>query len=351
MDGTTVLGTSAVAGNAAQLAVSVLTTGSHSLTAAYSGNANLAASSSAALVQRVNQAATSTLLSASSNPAIFGQSFTLSAVIAPVNGGSATGTVTFLNGAATLGSASVSGNVAQLVVGPGVLTLGAHSLTAKYLGDGNFLASTSSVLNESVTAAPTTTSLSTSVSPSVVGKSVTFTASVSSASAGTLAGTVKFFVDGSSTASASKTLSAGTAAFSTSSLAVGTHTVVATFTSSSGNFLGSTSNTLTQSISDFAVAVSPSSITVARSHSGSTTVTVSSIEGFTGDAALSCSGGTAKISCSVSTSSVTLDGINPQSATVTVTVAGNASTGSHTLTLQGVSGTLTRKATLNLTVN
>lgn len=351
MDGTTVLGTSAVAGNAAQLAVSVLTTGSHSLTAAYSGNANLAASASAALVQRVNQAATSTLLSASSNPAIFGQSVTLSAVIAPANGGSATGTVTFLNGAATLGSASVSGNVAQLVVGPGVLTLGAHSLTAKYLGDGNFLASTSSVLNESVTAAPTTTSLSTSVSPSVVGKSVTFTASVSSASAGTLAGTVKFFVDGSSTASASKTLSAGTAAFSTSSLAVGTHTVVATFISSSGNFLGSTSNTLTQAISDFAVAVSPSSITVARSHSGSTTVTVSSIEGFTGDAALSCSGGTAKISCSVSTSSVTLDGINPQSATVTVTVAGNAATGSHTLTLQGVSGTLTRKATLNLTVN
>jgi len=351
MDGSNVLGTAGVAGNAAQLAVSALATGSHSLTATYSGNANLAPSSSGALTQRVNQAATATSLSASSNPASYGQSVTLTATVAPANGGAATGTVTFLNGSATLGSASVSGNVAQLVVSAGVLTLGTHSLTAKYSGDSNFLASTSSVLSESVTAASTTTSLASSASPSVVGKSVTFTATVSSTSTGTIAGTVKFFVDGSSTASASKSLSGGSAAFSTSSLADGTHTVVATFTSSNGNFLGSTSTTLTQAISDFAVAVSPSSITVARLQSGSTTVTVTSIEGFTGDAALSCTGGTAKISCTVSTSSVTLDGVNPQSATVTITVASNAATGNHTLTLQGVSGGLTRKATLNLTVN
>jgi hypothetical protein len=351
MDGSNVLGTASVAGNAAQLAVSALAIGSHSLTATYSGNGNLAASSSGALTQRVNQAATSTSLSASSNPAIYGQSVTLTAAIVPANGGSATGTVTFLNGTATLGTATVSGDVAQLVVAAGVLTLGTHSFTAKYSGDSNFLASTSSALSESVTAASTTTSLATSASPSVVGKSVTFTATVSSTSTGTISGTVKFFVDGSSTASASKSLSGGSAAFSTSSLADGTHTVIATFASSNGNFLGSTSTTLTQAISDFAVAVSPSSITVARSQSGSTAVTVTSIEGFSGDTALSCTGGTAKISCSVSASSVTLDGINPQSATVTITVASNAGSGSHTLTLQGVSGGLTRKATLNLTVN
>ncbi|MBL0142903.1 MAG: Ig-like domain repeat protein [Betaproteobacteria bacterium] len=50
-----------------------------------------------------------------------------------IAGNAPTGTVTFRDGAATLGTAAVSGTTAQLVTS--TLAGGAHSLTASYAGD------------------------------------------------------------------------------------------------------------------------------------------------------------------------------------------------------------------------
>src|SRR5207247_9140460 len=58
------------------------------------------------------------------------------------------------------------------------LTVGSHSITARYNGDTNFSGSTSTALTQTVNKASTTTSLTSGTNPSVFGQSVTFTATV-----------------------------------------------------------------------------------------------------------------------------------------------------------------------------
>jgi len=88
----------------------------------------------------------------------------------------------------------------------------------------------------------TVTSLSSSINPSALGQTVTFTATVSG-SGGTPTGAVTF-KDGSTTLGTGM-LSGGTATFPTSSLAVGNHSITAVYGGDS-NFATSTSTTLTQ---------------------------------------------------------------------------------------------------------
>src|SRR5205823_7646465 len=77
------------------------------------------------------------------------------------------------------------------------LGVGGHVITASYGGDGNFDASASAALNQGVNQANTTTAVSASVTPSVFGEALTFTAAVSAVApgAGTPTGTVTFAID------------------------------------------------------------------------------------------------------------------------------------------------------------
>src|SRR5205823_1159861 len=86
------------------LTTSVLSAGSHSITAVYSADTNFNASTSGALSQVVKATSTTTLAS-SSNPSVFGQSVTFTATVSP---GTATGTVTFMDGASTLGTGTLA---------------------------------------------------------------------------------------------------------------------------------------------------------------------------------------------------------------------------------------------------
>jgi hypothetical protein len=126
---------------------------------------------------------------------------------------------------------------------------------------------------------------------------------------------------------------------------------VATFVSSNSNFQGSSSATLTQEISDFSISASPASLTVSRSHSGTYTLTLSPLSGFTGTVSLSCSSVPSHTTCSISPSQVTLSGTSSAQATVTITVSGGANTGNHTLTFKGTSGTVIHSTTGTLTIN
>ena len=58
------------------------------------------------------------------------------------------------------------------------LSVASHSITAVYNTDGNFSTSTSGTVTQVVNQASSTTSLASSVNPSVFGQSVTFTATV-----------------------------------------------------------------------------------------------------------------------------------------------------------------------------
>jgi RHS repeat-associated protein len=95
---------------------------------------------------------TSTALSSSAGTAALGQSITLTAT---VTGASPTGTVTFKDGGATIGSSAVTAGVAS--VSTGALALGGHTLSADYAGDTNNDPSTStgiSVVINAATAGP-----------------------------------------------------------------------------------------------------------------------------------------------------------------------------------------------------
>ena len=146
-DGVTTLGASPLSSGTATFSTGSLKSGLHSINAVYSGDSNFTGSS-ASLNQTVNQASTTLALTSSVNPSGFGQSVTFTATIMPQYGGQASGTITFKDGATTLGSAAVSGNAASLTTSG--LAVGTHSITAIYGGDSNFTGSTSTVLSQVV---------------------------------------------------------------------------------------------------------------------------------------------------------------------------------------------------------
>ena len=127
---------------------------------------------SAVLTQTVNQDSTTTKVTSSANPSVYGQSVTFTATVKAASPGSGTptGTVTFYDGSTNLGSGTLSGGTATLPTT--FFVVGSHSITAVYSGDPDFTASTSSALTQTVNQAATTTAVVSSVNPSVYGQSV-----------------------------------------------------------------------------------------------------------------------------------------------------------------------------------
>jgi hypothetical protein len=222
-----------------------LAVGSHSITAAYNGDANFSAAS-AALSQTINKDATSMTLSSSANPSVFGQSVVVTATVSSVapGAGTPTGTVSFSDGATSLGSANLANGQASFTLS--ALAVGSQSITASYAGDANFNSS-SSTMAQTVNKASTASTLTSSANPSTLSQSVTFTATVSAAAsgAGTPTGSVTFN-DGSNALATVPLNSNATATFSTSTLAVSSHSITAVYSGDS-NFNGSTGS-MTQSV-------------------------------------------------------------------------------------------------------
>lgn len=237
------IGTANVVSGIATISNSILSAGTHSLTAVYSGDGNFLSSISPSWSQAVNQAVTNTAVSSSANPAPFGQSVTFTATLTVVSGsGSATGTVSFFDGATLIGTSAVSGG--QATFSTSALSVGTHPIIASYNGDTNFTASTSSVLSQVINKGSTSTTVSSSSNPSTYGQNITLTGIVSVTSgAGTPIGSITFF-DGP-TSLGSATISGTTATLSLFNLAIGSHPITAVY-SGDNNFLTSTSASLNQ---------------------------------------------------------------------------------------------------------
>ena len=144
-DGVTPLGIGTLSGGMTMFTTSNLPRGSQSITAVYSGDSNFATSTSAVLNQAVNQANTTTTLVAVPTASVPGQTVTFTATVAPTSpaGGVPTGMVTFFDGSTTLGTVPLTTGSASYSTS--TLSIGSHSITAQYSGDGNdFMASTSS---------------------------------------------------------------------------------------------------------------------------------------------------------------------------------------------------------------
>jgi hypothetical protein len=131
-DGSTTLGSKSLANGSAMLVTQFTTSGTHSLTAAYGGDGSNPAITSDALSQTIaDRIATTTSLRSNASTIVVGQSMTLSAQV--VGGLGPTGTMTFNDGAITLGTAAVHGGEADLVTS--FSTAGTHTVTAIYSGD------------------------------------------------------------------------------------------------------------------------------------------------------------------------------------------------------------------------
>lgn len=187
-------------------------------------------------------APTTTTLAVTPNPAVNGQTITLTATVAAGLGATPTGTVTFKHASTVLGTGTISGGVAHLALT--TLPFGSSTLTATYLGATNILGSTSAGVVE-VYQQKTTTSLTSSQNPSVAGTSVTFTATVTPSISGTPLGSVQFY--NGATLLSTKPLSSGTATYSTTALPVGTGSIKAVY-EGYGAYAPSTSPTVSQSV-------------------------------------------------------------------------------------------------------
>jgi len=183
------------------------------------------------------------------------------------------------------------------------------------------------------------------------GSSAAYTVGVSSLNG--FAGTVSFSLSGLPS-------SVGTAAFSPATVtASGTSqlTVTTSATAPAGSYpltitgtSGATSHsvpiTLVVSARDFAVSVSPSSVTVYRGGTASYTVSISSTTGFTGSVSLSVSGLPHGASATFTPNPVA----SPGSSTLRVRTTSLTTRGTFTLRVRGSSGSLVHERSVTLTV-
>ena len=222
------------------------------ITAVYSGDANFNTFTTAIYALTVNATATSVSTPTSSAGAnyTYGTTTNYTAVVSPHPGAPAfTGTVQFFDGGIAIGAPVVpnasTGSVTSAAI---LLTAGAHTITAQFAGDGNYLPSASGQLSQNIAKAPSV--VSTPILTSGIAtpdSSVTFSATASPLSGGGVpTGTITFTIDGGVRPPAA--INAGGTASVTATFSAGSHTLSATYSGDS-NFLPSSSGTLAQPVS------------------------------------------------------------------------------------------------------
>ena len=249
MDGSTLLGTDNLSSSGvATISTSSLAAGTYRLTAKYDGNSASLASTSSAVSVTVTAAAqsTTTSLAATPNPVATGRALTLTAT---VKGStiSPTGTVSFMDGSTLLGTDNLSSSgVATLSTDS--LAAGTYHLTAKYAGNSTSLASTSSAVSVTVTAAAqsTTANLTAAPSPVAAGQPLVLSATVKGSEPNAPTGTVSF-MNGSTLLGTGNLNSSGVATLSTESLDAGTYRLTAEYAGSSTS-LASTSSAVSVTV-------------------------------------------------------------------------------------------------------
>jgi uncharacterized membrane protein len=102
---------------------------------------------------------------------------------------------------------------------------------------------------------------------------------------------------------------------------------------------------------DFTIAASPSSLTITQGSNGTSTITITSLNGFNSATTLSATGLPSGVTAAFSTNPVTPPANGTATSTLTLTASSSATTGAATVTITGVSGSTTHSTTIALTVN
>ena len=195
-----------------------------------------------------------------------------------------------------------------------------------------------------VQAGTTTTITSVSPNPALVDQAVTVSFFVAPPTGDTLTPSGTVTVKASTGESCTGAAPSGSCPLMFSTAA--TRTIAASYGGDS-NFTSSTSSSVSEQIVDFALSVSPGSETVSSGHDASYTLTVSSINGFSGIVSLTCSGGPVHSPCIVSPTSISVSG---SAANSTATLSQPQDHGTYTLTFAASYGGVTHTATGTLIV-
>jgi len=289
---------------------------------------------------------------------------------------SSTITITSLNGFS--GTVTLTDAVSPATSNPPVISLSTSSLT---LSSGGSAASTLSITTTSTTTSGSYTisvtgtsgSLSHSVSLSLsisqtadfslassasainilVGSSGTST--LTAASLGGFSGTISLSVSSGTglTATVSPTsLVLGSGGTATSTLTVSSGTIgnyTVTVTGTSGSLVHSVS--IAVIVSDFSISVNPSSLGLPRGSSGTSLITLTSLNGFTGTVTLSTTvSPTSGPRTSLSSSTVTLTSGGQSTSTLSVRAQHKTPIGGYTITVTGTSGSLSHSITITVNI-
>ena len=225
-DGGSTVATVDVNGGQAPFTTNYIATGSHAISASYSGDQYNAGSASATLTEQVITGVVSkTTLTTSGSPTFVGQAVTFTAKVTSGHGPIPDGElVMFYDGTTFLGSNVVSGGTTSYTTSS--LSGKTHTIKATYPGDANFQPSTGHV-KQIVLKYGTSTTLISDPNPSTYGQRVTFSATIKPSGPYAPTGRVKFW-DGT-TSIGGATLNNGTAIFKTYKLGVGTHAITAQY--------------------------------------------------------------------------------------------------------------------------
>lgn len=335
-NGGTVLGTANVSGSIATFSTSNLPLGSNSITAAYNGDGNNN-SSTASLTETIAKNNPTVTVTSSPSPSSYGQTVTITGSV-PAG---ATGTMTFTNGAAAIGSGTVnaSGNV---VVTSSTLPIGTDTITASYSGDTANNAATGTTTQIVNKATPTMT-LSSSVNPSVVNQSVSITATLPASATGTVT-----FISGA-TNLGTATISNGTATVSTSFLPIGSDSITASYSGDPNN------NTAIASLTQTVNKATPT-VTVTTSgpstYGQSVTITATVPSGVTGTITFTNSATTlGSGTISGGTVTITTSSLPVGSDTITASYGGDSNNNAATGTVVQTVGKITPTSALTSSQN
>jgi RHS repeat-associated protein len=185
---------------------------------------------------------TTTTLSSAANPVTVGVPVLLSV---SVTGNAPTGTVSFYSSGSVFGGAvalSGTGNTRTATLSYPFVYAGSKSLTAVYSGDATNLTSTSAAVAITANKGSSTTALTSSVNPSLVGGSTTLSATVT----GSIVSGSVTFKDGATTLGTG-TIASGVATYATTALTAGAHSLTAVYAGDANNN-PSTSSVLTQTV-------------------------------------------------------------------------------------------------------
>jgi hypothetical protein len=294
LDGATVLGSGPLDNQGrVNITTVLLGVGSDTITAVYAGDTNFTGSTCPGLGQTVSPSLTGTSIGSSASSSTYGQQVIFTAIVISGSGSSIpTGAVTFRDGAAVLGTATLDAQ-GQATYSTGLLGVGSHTVTVTYSGDINFTASTSLPLAQTINGVTTTTSVTSSNLTTVYGQAVTFTATVAAAS-GLPTGLVTF-LEGTTVLGTAALNAQDQATFTTVLLGIGSHTLTAVY-GGDANCIGSTSLGVVQtvspsltaagvasstSISAYGQQVTFTAVVVSGSGSGMPTGTVTFLDGAT----------------------------------------------------------------------